>query len=151
IQTAVASEGTRDLADAVCTKVEADAGVFIADSSQRLAPVVNADKGHHEFIGHTLVVGISYPLYRVNVLPSLGVAVHHSTECLGDALPTAVAVHSVVAAVHTRYLASVVLAHLLLKLFEVAGTVGRERVAAIHKGVDKNAIHAILLCHLQQR
>src|SRR4029077_11685108 len=51
IQTAVASQSTRNLTDPVSAKVEADAGVLVADSGQRLAAVVQANERNHEFVG----------------------------------------------------------------------------------------------------
>src|SRR5205085_1204248 len=35
--------------------------------------------------------------------------------------------------------------------FQIAGTVGGKRVSAIHEGVHKNALQAILLRHLEKR
>jgi len=45
----------------------------------------------------------------------------------------------------TGDLAGVIFTHLLLELSEVAGAIGRQRVAAVHKGVDEDAIDALLL------
>ena len=48
-------------------------------------------------------------------------------------------------------LAGVVFADLVLKLLEISGAVSGQSIAAIHESMDENAIHAILLSHLQQR
>ena len=85
------------------------------------------------------------------MLAAFGVGEDHGVVGLGDALPAAVAVHGVVAAADGGDLAAVVFAHLLLQLFEISGAVGGQGVAAVHEGVDEDAIDAVLLRHFQQR
>ena len=46
--------------------------------------------------------------------------------------------------------AGVVFAHLLLKLFEVAGSVRRQSVAAIHERVHEDAVNPVLFGHAEQ-
>ena len=150
VQSAVAGQGAGDLADAVGAEVEADAGIFVADGGQRLAAIVHANEGHDEFVGHTLVVGIFHALHRVDVFAAFAIAEDHGVEGLGNALPAAVAVHGVVASVDGSDLAGVVLAHLLLQLFQISGAVGGQGVAAIHEGVHEDAVNSVLLGHLQQ-
>ena len=112
---------------------------------------VGANEWNHEFVGHALVVRLFHPLHRVGVLAAFRIGEHHRVVGLGDALPAPVAVHGVVAAIDRGDLAAVVLAHLLLQLFEISRAVGGQRVAAVHEGVDEDAVQAILLRHLQQR
>ena len=144
IEAAVAGERARDLADAVGAKVEADAGIFVANGGQRLALVVYADKGHDEFVSDILVVEILHSLHRVNVFAALTVAVNHRIESLGNALPAAIAIHGVVAAVDRGDLAGVVLAHFLLQLLEIAGAVGGQGVAPVHKGVHVDTVDTLV-------
>ena len=40
--------------------------------------------------------------------------------------------------------------HLLLQLLEITGAVCRQRVAAIHEGMNKDSIDSLLLRHFQQ-
>src|SRR5579883_330710 len=70
-----------------------------------------------------------------------------ATRCPLAAVP----VHGVIAAVHAGDPARVVLAHLLLQLFEIAGAASGQRVASVHEGMDKDAVHALLSGHLEQR
>ena len=141
----------RDLANAVGAEVEADARIFVANGGQRLPVAVGADKRNHEFVGDSLVVRIFHSLHGIGTLAAFRVGKHHRVVGLGDALPAPVAIHGVVAAVDGGDLAAVVLAHLLLQLFEVSCAVGGQSVAAVHKGMHENAIQSVLLRHLQQR
>ena len=151
IQSAIAGERARDLANPVRTEVEADASVFISNGRQRLAVAVSADKGNHEFVGHSLVVGIFHSLHRVGALAAFRVGENHRVVGLGNALPTPVAIHGVVASVHRCDLAAVVFAHLLLQFFQISGAVGGQSIASVHEGVNEHAVHSVLLGHLQQR
>ena len=151
VQPAVAGQRARDLAHAVGAEVEADAGIVVANRGQGLPTVVGTDKRDDEFVGHFLVVGIFHALHGIGLLAAFGVGEDHRVVGLRDALPATVAVHGVVASVDRRDLAAVVLAHLLLQLLEVSRAVGGQRVAAVHEGVHEDAVHAVLLRHLQQR
>ena len=151
IQSAVARQRARDLADAVGAEIETDAGIVIANGCQRLTVLIGANKWHDELIGDALVVGIFHPLHRVGALAAFGIGKNHRVVSLGDALPAPVAIHRVVTAVHRGDFAGVVLTHFLLQLFEIAGAVGGQRVAAVHEGMNEDAVHAVLLRHFQQR
>ena len=151
VQVRCCGKRARDLAHAVGAKVEADAGIVVADRRQRLAAIVRANERHDEFVGHVFVVGLFHSLHGIGVGAAFGLAIDHRAVSFGDALPAAVAIHGVVAAVDGGDLAGVVLAHLLLQLFEIAGAVGGQRVAAIHEGMDEDAIDSLLLGHFQQR
>ena len=112
---------------------------------------IRAHKRQHELVGHAFVVGLFHALHGVGLRSALGLTLDQRAKGFGDALPTPVAVHSVIASAHGCDLARVVLAHLLLQLFEIAGAVGGQRVASIHEGMDENAIDSVLLGHLQKR
>ena len=99
IQAAVAGKRAGDLPYAVGAKVEADAGVVIANSRQRLAAIVGTDKGHDEFVGHVLVVRSLNAMHGIHILAAFAVPKDHGVVSLGDALPAPVAVHGIVAAV----------------------------------------------------
>ena len=112
---------------------------------------IGADEGNDEFVGDAFVVRLFHALHRIGYLPPSPSPLHHGVERFGNALPAAVAVHGIVAATDRRNLPGVVLAHLLLQLFEVAGAVGGQSIAAIHEGVHEDAINAIFFRHPQQR
>ena len=150
-EVAVARQAARDLPGAVGAEVEIDADIAIANVAQRLAAIVGQDEGNDELVGHSPVVGVLHALPGVDAAPALGVAEHHRVECLFLAVPFLIAVHGIVAAADRGNLADAVLAHLLLQLFKVAGAVGGERVAPIHKAMHENAVHAVLFCHAQNR
>src|SRR5208283_3400236 len=124
VQSAVAAQSARHLAHAVGAKVEANAGIVIGDLSQRFTAIVGTNERHHKLVSHALVVGLFHPLHGVDRCATFSFAIHHCVVGFGDALPAAVAVHGIVAAVDGGDLAGVVLAHLLLQLFDVAGAVG---------------------------
>ena len=151
VQPAVAAQRTRDLAHTIGAKVETDARIVVADLSQRLAARIRANERQNELVGHAFVVGIFHAQHSVRVRSALGFALDHRAVGLGDSLPAAVAVHGVITAVDGRDLARVVLAHLLLQLFEIASAIGGQRVAAVHKGVYEDAIDSLLPGHLQER
>ena len=151
IQPAVAGERARDLANPVRAEVEADARVVISNGRQRLAAAVGADEGNHEFVGHSLVVGVFHSLHRIGALAAFRVGENHRVIGLGNALPAPVAIHGVVASVHGGDLAAVVFAHLLLQLFQVSRAIGGQSIAPVHESVHEDAVHPVLLGHLQQR
>src|SRR5208282_2100537 len=95
--------------------------------------------------------GLFHTLHRIDVATALGFALDHRAVGLGDALPAPVAVHGVVTAIDGRDFAGVIFAHLLLQLIEIAGAVGRQRVAAIHEGMYEDALDSLLLGHSQER
>src|SRR5581483_1737723 len=116
IQTAVASECPSNLTNPVGTEVETDAGVLVADRRERLVAGLGANERQDEFVGYAFVVGLFYALNRIGVFPAFTDSIHHGTERLGDSLPTAVAIHRIIPAIHAGDFADVILAHLLLKL-----------------------------------
>ena len=151
VDAAVASEGARNLADAVGAKVETDAGVFVANAARpgvlARALRIGADEGDNKFVGHSFVVGLFHALHRIGIFATFAITVHHGVERFGNALPAAVAVHGIVAATDRRNPPGVVLTHLLLQLPEVAGSVGGQSIAAIHEGVHEDAVYAIFFSH----
>ena len=149
IQSAVTAESARDLTHAVGSKVKTNTGILVTDLRQRLAAVVDAHKWHDEFVGHVFVVRVSRALHRIDICAAFALPEDHRVVSLRDALPSPVAIHRVVASVDGSDLAGVVLAHLLLQLFEIACSIGRQRVASVHKCVHKNAVNAILPGHLE--
>jgi hypothetical protein len=151
VQTAVAAQSARNLAHAVGAKIKTDTGIIIADLRQRLATRVGANERHHELVGHSFVVRLLHPLHRIGVCTALGLAFDHGAVGLRDALPATVAVHRIVAAVDSGDLAGVILAHLLLQLFQIAGAIRGQSVAAIHERVHEDAIDSLLFCHFQER
>ena len=62
-----------------------------------------------------------------------------------------IAIHGVVAAGNRRDLADADLAHLFLKLLEVAGAALGRSVASVHEAVHENFWDSLLLRHLEQR
>ena len=87
-------------------------------------------------------------MHSVHVPASFGIAQNHCVECLRDTLPASVAIHGIVASVDGGDLAGVVLAHFVPKLFQISGAAGGESVAAIHEGMDKDAVYTVLFGHL---
>src|SRR5207248_9442481 len=71
IQTAIASESPSNLANAIRTEVETDAGVFVADGCRgagALARVlIRANERHDEFVGDVFVVGLLHTLHWIGV------------------------------------------------------------------------------------
>ena len=116
-----------------------------------LACRVGHDKGNQELVGDAAVVALLDARHGVGIGAALGLAVDHGVEGLALALPALVAVHGVVAAVDAGHLAHAVLAHLLLELRNVARAGGGRGVAAVHEGVDEDALQAVLARSAQQR
>src|SRR5258708_9761247 len=143
VKTAIAGKRARNLADAIGAEVEADAGIVVANGRQRPTASVGADKRHHKFVGHSLVVKILHSLHRDYILAAFALTKDHGVVGFGNALPAPVAVHRIVAAAYRGNLAAVVFTHLLLQLFEVTRPIGRQCVATVHKGVDKYTLHAL--------
>ena len=151
IQAAVARQCACDLADTIGAKIETDAGIVIANGRQRLPVFIGADERDDKLVRHVFVVGIFHPLHGVGILAAFRVSKNHRVVRLGNALPSPIAIHRIVTAVHGRNFAGVVFSHFLLQLFEIAGAVGGERVTAVHECVDENTIYTVLFRHLQQR
>ena len=150
-EVAVAGQAAGNLAGAVGAEVEIDADVAVANSADGLAAAVGDDEWNDELVGDAAVVGLLHALHRIGVAAAFGVAEDHRVESLLFAVPLLVAVHGVVAAADGGDFADAVLAHLLLELLDVAGAIGRKRVAAVHEAVDEDALHAVLLGHAQER
>src|SRR2546430_9239398 len=89
IESAVASQGASDLADAVGAKIKTDAGIFITNGGDRLASVVHTHEGHDELVSHVLVVAIFHSLDGINVLCRVTVAVHHGVKRFRNPFPAA--------------------------------------------------------------
>src|SRR5262249_49360315 len=118
-QSALPRQAARDLAGAVSTEVEVDHGIFVADGGQRLPAVVHAHERYDELIGHAAVVRFLYSLYRIHVLPALGLGLDHGIESLQLAVPFLVAVHGVIASADAGDFAGAGLTHFLLQLLDV--------------------------------
>ncbi len=144
VEAAFAGEDAGDLAGAVGAEVEVDADVFIADLADGLACGVDDDEGNEELVGDAVVVVLLDAGDGVGVGAAFGFAVDHGVEGLELALPALVAVHGVVAAVDGGDFADAVLAHLLFELGDVARAGGGAGVAAVHEGVDEDALKAVL-------
>ncbi len=151
VQSTVSRQSARDLADAIGAEVEADAGVIIANRCQRLAIPIRAHERNDKLVGDIFVVGILHSLHRVCALAALRIGENHGVIGLRNALPAPVTIHGVVAAVNGCDLPAAVLAHLLLQLLQITRAVGRQRVAAVHEGVNRNTIETLLLRHSEQR
>ena len=151
VQSAVAAQSARYLAHTVGAKIKANAGVVVGDLRDRLSAIVGADERDHELIGHVFVVGISHPLHRVSIRAALGLAIDYCAVGLNNAFPAPIAVHGIVAATDGRNLPAVVLAHLLLQLFEITGAIGGQSVASIHEGMHEHTINSLFLGHFQER
>ena len=119
--------------------------------ADRLARGIDNDEGNQELVGDAVVVALLDARHGVGVRAALGLAVDHGVEGLALALPALVAVHGVVAAVDGGHLAHAVLAHLLFELRDIAGAGSGRRVAAVHEGVDEDALQAVLARRAQQR
>src|SRR5581483_3835124 len=135
-EAAVAREGASDLAHAVGAEIESDAGVVIANGGHELAARAGANERDNKFVGHAAVIGILHAGDGIRVFRGFTVAEDHRVEGFGNALPAAIAVHGVIAAADGGDFATVVLAHFLLQLLEVAGAASGHSVAAVHEGVD---------------
>ena len=144
---AFARQHARDLAHPIGAKVEADAGVFVANCASWLAALIGDYERHHELIGNTLVVGILDSLHGIGIASAFAAPFHHGGKSFFFARPAAVAIHGVVAAVDAGDSAAK-LAELLLELLQIARAAGGQRVASIHEGVHENALNAALLGHL---
>jgi hypothetical protein len=77
VQAAVARKSAGNLANTVGAKVDADAGILVANGGQRLAACVGTDERDDEFVGDTFVVGIFHALHRVGLLAAFGVGEDH--------------------------------------------------------------------------
>src|SRR5205085_4402524 len=107
------------------------------------------DKWNNELIGHPAIVGFLNSLHRIGVASAFALAFHHGSESFGLALPAAVAIHGVIAPADAGHFAAI-FAHRLLQLLHVSGAASGQRIAPIHKGVNEDAFHSILLRHLEQ-
>ena len=84
---AVAAQARVICAHAIGAKVEADAGIVVADRGQRFAAVVGADERHDEFVSYIFVVGVLHALHRIGVRATFGFAVDHRAVGLRDRAP----------------------------------------------------------------
>ena len=86
---------------------------------------------------------------RVGVLAALAFALHHCVESFAIR-PSAVAIHGVVAAVDAGHLPQPY-SRIFCSSCARYPAPGGQSVAAVHKGVNEDALDALLLGHFQQR
>src|SRR5581483_5413713 len=119
-QSALARKTARDLAGAVGAEIKIDYRIVISYRCQSRAAIVHTGEGNDEFVRHVAVVGIFHALRWINVLATFSLACDHCIKGLQLAVPFLVAIHGVVAPVHSGNFSYAKLAHLLLQLLDIS-------------------------------
>ena len=148
---AVARQHPGNLPHPIGAVIEADANILVFDDSNDFAVVIDAYKRKNEFVRDAVVVALAHAGNRVGIRAALSHTFHHRVERLGLALPSAVAVHRIVAPAHTCDPAHAKLGDLLLQRLDISCAAIRHRVASVHKRMDKDLRQPLLRGHFQQR
>ena len=146
----ISAEAASDLPRTVSAEVEVDTHIAVANRCCRLVAAAGNDEWNNKLVSHIAVVRFLHPLHWIRVPAGFAIAVYHRVKGFFLPLPAAVAVHGIVTSADRRDLADAVLAHSLLQLFDITGSVGRQGVTPVHEAVDEDALQAVLLGHAQQ-
>ncbi|MNJ40673.1 hypothetical protein D3C77_355730 [compost metagenome] len=133
----------RQLNGPVRTEVQEHDRVTGLDESDRLIMSIHDNGRHDELVKYRLLVGFRHGCNRISIFRAF--AVYHGAIRFLNAIPTLVAIHCIVAALHRGDLAYSDFLNLRDKTLDEAFSAVRSHVAAIQERMNIDLVHLFLL------